>query len=190
MKKISWIVLVCFFIAACKKERIEPEQYPFVFGATNWGSYTCTYGCGTKNPLSSLTHYLEIDKKFNIYIKNQSGVTIFKGKFKKIKLKSTGREFEYISEYDIPIPDYVNYYSYKFDIEISSIYINNYADLMKDIKEIDFNLYPLTSTKNVNGNYISYYKSYIMFITFESRYNWGDRKSNNIFSYSFVKKEI
>jgi len=190
MKKISWIVLVCFLITACKKERIEPEQYPFVFGATNLGGYTCIYGCAARNPISSITHYLEIDKKFNIYIKNQSDEVVFKGKIKKLKLKSTGRKFEYISKYDVSIPDYVKYYSYNFEIEISSIYINNYADLMKDIKEIEFSLYPFKSIKNDNGEYISYYSSYIMCIIFESRYNWGDKKSNKIFRYFFTKKEI
>ncbi|MFN4234296.1 MAG: hypothetical protein ACK4IK_05765 [Bacteroidia bacterium] len=189
MKKISLIVLLCLIIAACKKERIEPNDYPFVFGSSDLGEVSCLEGCNpTTLNIFDLDFYMEIDRKFNIFLRNRTGGILYRGKFTRFKLKEVREKFEYISEYDAPLPEYIKYLKYTFDVNIMSYSVNKYTRMMNDVKEIKFVIGPTKKGKMVNGNVVYYYTDYKLNYGFRSKYFWKDgKKSNYYFSYSFYK---
>jgi hypothetical protein len=191
MKKISWIVLICFFIAACKKERIEPEQYPFVFGATEVGYIICL-NCRTTPIDFRLREFIEIDKEFNFFVRNAEGKRLFKGNLLKFKIHEKSGKIHSYSNYDKPLPNNIEYSKYSFDVEINSVYTNKYSKVVRNIKKINFIINPVVVTSLINGEYIQYIKDYNLIIGFESNISWGSEdisKEKHVqYEYKFKKR--
>ncbi|MFN4234294.1 MAG: hypothetical protein ACK4IK_05755 [Bacteroidia bacterium] len=186
MKKLSYLILLFLIIAACKKERIEPNDYPFVFGSTNKGSITCDK-C---NNIDKLDEFIEIDKNFNIYVRNEDGKILYKGKFNRFKL--VNKEFKVnivYNEYDARLPSYIDHYNYVFSVRINSFYTNKYSKVLDNILQFRFEIIPRYKTELINGDYIPHIDYYSIILKFESNYRWDLRQKMEIkYQYGFTKK--
>jgi hypothetical protein len=86
MKKISWIVLVCFFIAACKKEKVQMNEENFFLIGESYKVTAYYYRSWPRPDPIEVPLKFTIDKNFQIEIKDQDNTILAKGKIKKLHL--------------------------------------------------------------------------------------------------------
>jgi hypothetical protein len=145
MKKISWIVLVCFLITACKKEKVQMNEENFFLIGESYKVTVYYYPSRPKHDLFEGPLKFTIDKNFQIEIKDQDNTILAKGKIKKLHLLRKGPthivnlDKEPNNRYNL-----TNHY-FEYYIEIKSLKSKSSLgkELIEKLNYISYNIVPI-----------------------------------------------
>jgi hypothetical protein len=152
MKKISWIVLVCFLITACKKEKVQMNEENFFLIGESYKVTVDYYPSRPKHDPFEGPLKFTIDKNFQIEIKDQDNTILAKGKIKKLHLLRKGPthivnlDKEPNNRYNL-----TNHY-FEYYIEINSLKFKR-KELIEKIKYIGYEIVPKKIKDPFTGKY-------------------------------------
>lgn len=181
MKKISWIVLICFFIVACKKEKVQMNEENFFLVGESYKVKVYYYQSWPKHDPFEVPLKFTIDKNFQIEIKDQDNTMLAKGKIKKLHLL-TKRPTHIVNLDKEPNNKYnfTNHY-FEYYIEINSLKCKSSLgkELIEKLNYISYEIVPIKKIIDpFTGN--SEIIGYEYVLKFDSMIDLFQNKNNSI----------
>jgi hypothetical protein len=172
MKKISWIVVVCSFIAACKKEKVQMnEENFFLIGESKL--FNVEYVTPPPFKTIEIPFNLKINNNFIIEIFDENNNLYAKGQISKLNIVKKEKKFEVDLLYDLNNRYNLNETKFEYDIKIKYIKSKDKSgkEFLQTINKLYFEIIPIRKYDAISNRiYIVNYEYVLSFRSFVDIY--------------------